>query len=71
MTAYLCHSDEDRRQLMRILDEIYGQQGRGSKPRIFTSRFLDRSGLTGRLHATSLHSTLLIALYCTVNIELV
>ena len=26
----------------RILDEVYGGQGRGSKPRIFTSKFLDR-----------------------------
>jgi hypothetical protein len=57
VTAYLCHTDQDRRELSRILDEVYGQvrglqhtalltlslqAGRGNKPRIFTSRFLDR-----------------------------
>merc|ERR550534_3448549 len=42
LTAYLCHSDADRRELVRIMDEIYGQAGRNNKPRIFTSKFLDR-----------------------------
>jgi len=42
LTAYLCHCDADRRELVKILDEVFGQAGRNSKPRIFTSKFLDR-----------------------------
>ena len=25
LTAFLCHCDEDRRELVKILDEVYGQ----------------------------------------------
>ena len=25
LTAYLCHCDADRRELVRILDEVFGQ----------------------------------------------
>jgi len=40
ITAYLCNSDEDRRQLSRLLDDVYGTDRH--KPRIFTSRFIHR-----------------------------
>ena len=42
VTAFLCHSDEDRHQLAKNLDEMYGQQGRNSRLKIFTSKLLDR-----------------------------
>jgi len=38
LTAYLTNDDSDRRALMRILNEVYGSDGR-NKPRVFTSRF--------------------------------
>ena len=38
LTAYLCDSDHDRRQLSAILNRVYG--GDKTKPRIFTSKFL-------------------------------
>ena len=38
ITSYLCDNDEDRRQLSRLCDEVYG--GDRQKPRIFTSRFI-------------------------------
>ena len=38
LTAYLCDSDHDRRQLSAILNRVYG--GDKTKPKIFTSKFL-------------------------------
>ena len=38
LTAYLCDSDHDRRELSTILARVYG--GDKTKPRIFTSKFL-------------------------------
>ena len=38
LTAYLCDSDHDRRQLASILARVYGADK--TKPRIFTSKFL-------------------------------
>ena len=40
ITSYLCNSDEDRRQLSRLLDDVYGTDRH--KPRIFTSKFIHR-----------------------------
>ena len=40
VTAYLCNDDQDRRVLSRILDEVYGSDR--AKPKIFTSRFIQR-----------------------------
>ena len=40
LTSYLCDSDQDRRQLSLILDNVYGQDR--NKPKIFTSKFLSR-----------------------------
>jgi len=40
ITSYLCNSDEDRRQLSRLLDDVYGTDRH--KPRIFTSKFIYR-----------------------------
>ena len=67
LTAYLCHSDADRRELVKIMDEIYGQvalkilptssliltsqAGRNNKPRIFTSKFLDRRHNVSKPHS--------------------
>ena len=39
LTAYLCDSDHDRRELSAILNRVYG--GDKTKPRIFTSKFLN------------------------------
>lgn len=41
LTAYLTDNDEDRRELTRIMDKVFGNDKRG-KPRIFTSRFIGR-----------------------------
>merc|ERR1719187_2835546 len=40
ITSYLCNSDEDRRQLSRLLDDVYGTDRH--KPRIFTSKFIHK-----------------------------
>ena len=60
--AYLCHSDEARHQLAKILDKMYGQQGRNSKPKIFTSKFLDRRHVVHRPRVVPSGSHLLIDL---------
>ena len=39
ITSFLCDNDEDRRQLSRLCDEVFGGDARG-KPRIFTSKFI-------------------------------
>ena len=36
--AYLCDNDDDRRQLSKLSDDVYGTDRQ--KPRIFTSKFI-------------------------------
>jgi len=40
ISAYLCDNDEDRRQLSRLSDDVFGNDRQ--KPRIFTSKFIYR-----------------------------
>merc|ERR1719209_1156641 len=60
LTAYLCHSDADRRELVKIMDEIYGQAGRNNKPRIFTSKFLDRRHNVSKPHSLPAQTACLV-----------